>query len=86
LDESGKIIAVVGGYPKRVSAKELTGWAEKQAEIIVDSFLADGAPADLLRLEQAIAYALRRAYERGHRLQPASRRLLGLRPGRTKKS
>ena len=43
----------------------MTGWAEKQAEAIVDAFLADGEPEDLLRLEQAIANALRLSYERG---------------------
>jgi hypothetical protein len=35
--------------------RKLMGWAEKQAEVIVDAFLADGEPEDLLRLEQAIA-------------------------------
>jgi hypothetical protein len=42
----------------------LTGWAKKQAETIVDTFLADGEPEDLLRLERTIANALRLAYER----------------------
>jgi hypothetical protein len=45
------------------------GWAEKQAEVIVDAFLADGEPEDLLRLEQAIADALRRTYERRRAMQ-----------------
>jgi hypothetical protein len=40
-------------------------WAEKEAEGIVDSFVADESSADLLRLQQAIADALRRAYEKG---------------------
>ena len=45
------------------------GWAERQAEGIVDAFLADGEPEDLLRLEQAIANALRLAYERRRAMQ-----------------
>lgn len=47
----------------------MTGWAEKQAEAIVDAFLADGEPDDLLRLERAIANALRLAYERREAMQ-----------------
>ena len=47
----------------------MTEWAEKQAEAIVDAFLADGEPEDLLRLEQAIANALRLAYERRRAMQ-----------------
>jgi hypothetical protein len=40
-------------------------WPERQAESIIDEFMADGSPEDLLRLEQAIAEALRQAYQRG---------------------
>ena len=47
----------------------MTGWAKKQAESIVDAFLADGEPQDLLRLEQAITNALRMAYEGGRAVQ-----------------
>src|SRR6266850_911141 len=47
----------------------LTGWAERQAEGIVDAFIADEEPEDLLRLEEAIANALRRAYERRRDMQ-----------------
>jgi len=43
----------------------MSDWAEQQAETIVDAFVADQGPEDLLRLQQAIANALRRAYERG---------------------
>ncbi|WP_447979348.1 hypothetical protein [Candidatus Nitrospira bockiana] len=45
----------------------MTDWAEKEAEAIVDSFVADESSADLLRLQQAIAEALRRAYEQGQK-------------------
>ena len=40
-------------------------WAEKEAEAIVDRFVADESSADLLRLQQSIAQALRTAYEKG---------------------
>jgi hypothetical protein len=40
-------------------------WAEKEAEAIVDRFVADESSADLLRLQQSIAEALRAAYEKG---------------------
>ena len=40
-------------------------WAEKEAEIIVDRCVADESSADLLRLQQSIAQALRMAYEKG---------------------
>jgi len=86
LDESGKINLIMGSSLKRVSVKESAGWAERQAEIIVDTFLSDGAPEDLLRLEQAIADALRRAHDRGQRLQPLDKRLQGPRSGRPKKT
>lgn len=45
----------------------MADWAEQQAEAIVDTFVADQGPEDLLRLQQAIANALRQAYERGKR-------------------
>jgi hypothetical protein len=65
----------------------LTGWAEKQAEAIVDAFLADGEPEDLLRLEQAIANALRLTYERGQAMQRTRvSGLSGTRGKRRKKS
>ena len=40
-------------------------WAEKEAEAIVDQFVADESSADLLRLQQLIAEALRTAYAKG---------------------
>jgi hypothetical protein len=40
-------------------------WADKEAEAIVDRFVADESSADLLRLQQSIAEALRAAYEKG---------------------
>ena len=65
----------------------MTGWAEKHAEAIVDAFLADGEPEDLLRLERAIANALRLAYERGRAMQPTRvRGSSGTRGKRRKKS
>jgi hypothetical protein len=39
----------------------LKDWAEKEAEAIVDKFVADEGPDDLLRLQMAIAAALRKA-------------------------
>ena len=67
--------------------RKLTGWAEKQAEAIVDAFLADGEPEDLLRLEQAIANALRLTYERRRALQRTRvRGSSGTRVKRRKKS
>ncbi|MGH7231523.1 MAG: hypothetical protein ACREJU_09225 [Nitrospiraceae bacterium] len=43
----------------------MTDWACQQAEGIVDSFIANGSAGDLLHLQEAIAAALRRAYEQG---------------------
>lgn len=43
----------------------LNDWAEKEAEAIVDDFVADEGQDDLLRLQTAIAVALRKAYEKG---------------------
>lgn len=40
-------------------------WTEKEAEAIVDRFVADESSADLLHLQQWIAVALRAAYEKG---------------------
>lgn len=40
-------------------------WAEKQAENILDAFIEDDGADDLLHLQQAIASALRSAYQRG---------------------
>lgn len=40
-------------------------WAEKEAEAIVDRFVADESSADLWRLQQSIAEVLRTAYEKG---------------------
>jgi hypothetical protein len=40
-------------------------WVEKEAEAIVDRFVADESSADLLQLQQSIADALRAAYEKG---------------------
>lgn len=72
---------------RKASAKGLTSWAKKQAEVIVDTFLADSAPDDLLRLEQAIAAALRRACERGQARQlTRRRRSTGTKAGQMKKS
>ena len=42
-------------------------WADKEAEGIVDRFVEDESSADLLRLQQSIAQALRAAYEKGKR-------------------
>jgi hypothetical protein len=40
-------------------------WAEIEAEKIIDAFASDEGSDDLLKLQQAIATALCRAYERG---------------------
>ena len=47
-------------------------WAEKEAEAIVDRFVADESSADLLRLQQSIAEALRTAYHKGKEARNAS--------------
>ena len=39
----------------------MSDWAEKQAESIIDAFVADESSADLLHLQQMIAEALRMA-------------------------
>jgi len=49
-------------------------WAEQEAETIVDAFVADTSASDLLRLQERIAAALRRAFERGRREGPAVQR------------
>jgi len=51
---------------KKTSAED---WAAKQADAIVNAFLADNEPEDLLRLERAIADALRAAYKSGEATQ-----------------
>jgi hypothetical protein len=51
--------------PPRRSRRQVIEWAAKQAEAMIDAFLADEEPDDLLRLEQAVAKALHLAYERG---------------------
>lgn len=48
----------------------MTDWADKKAEGIVDAFVADTGPEDLLRLQQAIAKALRQAYAGGRNRHP----------------
>ena len=45
-------------------------WAEKEAERIVDEFVASERSDDLLQLQQAIAVAMRDAYERGKGIKP----------------
>jgi hypothetical protein len=40
-------------------------WSEKEAEKILDEFVAYEGADDLLKLQQAIAHALCRAYEGG---------------------
>ena len=42
-------------------------WAEQEAEALVDRFVADESSADLLRLQQSIARALKAAYEKGQK-------------------
>ena len=43
-------------------------WFEREAELIIDGFVRDDdRDGDLLRLEQAITAALRRAFNRGKR-------------------
>ena len=42
-------------------------WAEREAETIIDAFVAYEGPDDLLRLQHAIAAALHRAFEIGCR-------------------
>jgi hypothetical protein len=44
-------------------------WAEKEAEAIVDQFVADESSSDLLRLQQSIANALRTAYQKGEEVK-----------------
>jgi hypothetical protein len=75
------------GIVKLGRIRKLTGWAQKQAEAIVDAFLADGESEDLFRLEQAIANALRLAYERRRAMQRTRvRGSSGTRGKRRKKS
>ena len=50
----------------------MESWAEKEAEKILDDFAAYEGADDLLRLQQAIAQALCRAYEGGKAGKPPS--------------
>lgn len=45
--------------------RHMEHWAEEEAEAIVDRFVADDTPEDLLHLQQHIAAALQSAYEKG---------------------
>jgi len=49
-------------------------WASQEAEAMIDAFIADHGPDDLLRLQTAIARALRNAYERGAKQEPRRER------------
>ena len=40
-------------------------WVEEESEAIVDRFIADDAPDDMLRLQNVIAVALLKAWEKG---------------------
>jgi hypothetical protein len=42
-------------------------WAEEESEAIVDRFIANDAPDDLVRLQNTIAAALLSAYEKGRK-------------------
>jgi hypothetical protein len=42
-------------------------WADREAEKIIDAFVAYDGPDDLLRLQQAITLALCQTYEIGRR-------------------
>ncbi len=46
----------------RLKSTIMGDWAEKEAEALVDRFLADESSADLLCLQQSVARALRMAY------------------------
>lgn len=48
----------------------MESWAEKEAEKILDDFAAYEGADDLLKLQQAIAHALCRAYEAGKVQRP----------------
>ena len=48
----------------------MESWAEKEAEKILDDFAAYEGADDLLKLQQAIARALCRAYEAGKAHRP----------------
>jgi len=50
---------------KKKPTAKMADWAGKQADVIVSAFLDDDDPDDLLRLEEAIAKALRAAYASG---------------------
>jgi len=40
-------------------------WADQEAEKILDEFVANAGPDDLLKLHEAIVRALCQAYDRG---------------------
>jgi len=48
----------------------MTDWANNEAERIVDDFVANDSSEDLLHLQEAIAAAIRDAYERGKKAIP----------------
>jgi len=48
----------------------MTDWADNEAERIVDDFVANDSSEDLLQLQEAIAAAIRDAYERGKKVIP----------------
>ena len=45
----------------------MSNWADMEAELIVDTFVADQASDDLLRLQLRSADALLRAFEKGRK-------------------
>jgi hypothetical protein len=49
----------------------MTDWADNKAERIVDDFVANDSSEDLLQLQEAIAVAIRDAYERGKNVIPS---------------
>jgi len=46
----------------------MTDWVDNEAERIVDDFVANDSAEDLLQLQEAIAAAIRDAYERGKKV------------------
>jgi hypothetical protein len=43
----------------------MADWADKKAEKILDAFMADKSPEDMLHLQESIADALRLAFHQG---------------------
>jgi hypothetical protein len=43
----------------------MADWADKKAEKILDAFMADKTPEDMLHLQESIADALRLAFQQG---------------------